>query len=61
MPKEKKVYVSFYLEKSILARLKKISDNPDAVFDDVSTLIRYCVKTQLPTIEHEIESKEEKR
>jgi hypothetical protein len=61
MSKDKKIYVSFYLEKSNLDRLRRVSQNPESVFDDVSSLIRFCVKMQLPLIEKETFQREEER
>lgn len=55
--KDKKVYESFYLEKSIDERINQIINDPNNIFDDKSSFFRYCIKQQLPKIEEEINEK----
>ncbi len=56
--KVKKSHINFYLENDIIARLDKIHQDSNTIFDDRSSLIRYCVKMHLPIIEKEIKEKE---
>lgn len=56
--KEKKVYLSFYAEKTLVKRIDEIVTDPNNFFDDRSTLIRHCIKLSLPEIERELKEKE---
>lgn len=56
--KEKKIYLSFYAEKTLVKRIDEIVTDPNNFFDDRSTLIRHCIKLSLPEIERELKQKE---
>lgn len=58
--KEKRVCINFYLENSFLKRIETIVKDSSNIFDDKSTLIRYCVKQMLPIIEMDLKKDKEK-
>lgn len=57
--KEKRLMINFYLEKTLIKRCDEIVNDQDNIFDDRSTLIRYCVRMQLPILEKELKNKTE--
>jgi hypothetical protein len=52
--KETKEYIAFYLEPSIKEKMIKIVEDPNTMFDNISSLIRYCIKSKVPEIEKEL-------
>ena len=52
--REKKEPIPFHLEKSIIARIQEIVNNPNSIFENRSNLIRYCIKQQLTQIEKDL-------
>lgn len=54
MGKEKKEYMSFYLEKSFVKRIEALVDDPNTIFDDKSSFLRFCAKQQIPLAEEEV-------
>lgn len=57
--KEQKLLINFYLEKSLIKRCDEIVNDEDNIFEDRSTLIRYCVKQQIPQLEAELKRQKE--
>ena len=51
---DKKIYIAFYISKTDLERIEKILQSGNSIFEDRSTIIRYCIKNALPKIEEEI-------
>jgi len=60
MVKERKEYTAFYLEKSIKKKIREIVENPNSMFDNDSSLIRYCIKKTLVELEKELQETEKK-
>jgi hypothetical protein len=47
----KKVFIGFRIEKIWFSRMRKYLDHPDNINDGkISSLIRYCIKQQLPVL-----------
>jgi hypothetical protein len=57
--KETKEYIAFYLEPSIKEKMQLIVDNPNTMFDNLSALIRYCIKSKIPEIEKELNEQQQ--
>ena len=57
--KSKKSYLSLYLERDYIDRLDKIVEDPNNIFDDRSTLLRYIIKTSLSRVEEDITKEKE--
>ena len=61
MKKERKIYVSVNIESSILKKMDLIVEDPNNIFDDRSTLIRYFIKNGLPELEKGLKEEIEAR
>jgi len=55
MVKERKEYTAFYLDKTIKRRIRAIVEDPNSMFDNDSSLIRYCIKKTIVEIEKELQ------
>lgn len=59
--KEKKECVNFYIERSFIKRIEQIVKDPNNIFDSQSSLLRYCLKQMLPSIEEDLRKEREQK
>ena len=57
--KTHKAYISLYLGQEYIDRLDKIVDDPNNIFDDRSTLLRYIIQTNLSKVEEDMRKEKE--